>query len=755
MLHNVEITLGGKLLSIKTGDLAMQAGSAVTVTYEDTVILATACMEKKPNENVDFLPLTIDYEEKLYAAGKIPGSFFRREGRPGQQAVLASRLADRPLRPLFPKGFRNETQIIITVLSADQENSPDVLGIIGASSALSMSEIPFDGPVGAIRIGYKNGEYLVNPTFTELQESILDLVVVSTADKVAMVEAGAREADEKIIMEGIKYGHQLNQEIIGMQLELVRLCGKPKVEFKPKALSFGLEEDLAAALGDRVSKLIPQGRLERDRDIAALEEELVAKLSEQYPKNEIISLLESKIKAEIRSAILKKGVRPDGRAMAEIRPITCAVGLLPRTHGSGLFTRGLTQVLNIATLGSAREEQKIDGLTLEETRRFMHHYNFPPYSTGEVKRMGTPGRREVGHGALVERALTPVVPGEGDFPYTIRLVSEVLSSNGSTSMASVCAATLSLMDAGIPIKAPVAGIAMGLVTAEDGTFQVLTDLEGQEDFYGDMDFKVAGTSAGVTAVQLDTKLKGLTFEILDKALTDAHQARMKVLGLMQETLAASRPELSKYAPRMIKISINPSKIGSVIGPGGKTIRSIVEQTKATIDIEDDGTVLIGSVDPEAAQKAIAMVESLARDVEVNTVYTGKVVKILPFGAVVEILPGKEGLVHISELADYRVPSVEDVVKLGDEIMVMVTDVDRTGKVSLSRKAVFQSQAAGSAPGNEAGAAAAAPSRPPHGPRRHPEGPRGDRKPTDGRPHGGAGGGGGRGGRGDFGRPKHH
>lgn len=740
MLHNLEITIGGKLLSLRTGDLAMQAGSAVTVTYEDTMVLATACMQKNPNPNVDFLPLTIDYEERLYAAGKIPGSFFRREGRPGQQAVLAGRLADRPLRPLFPKGFRNETQIIVTVLSADQENSPDVLGIIGASSALSISEIPFDGPIGAVRLGYKNGEYLVNPTFTELQESILDLVVVSTADKVAMVEAGAKEASEDIVLEGIKFGHRLNQEIIAMQLELVRLCGKPKAEFKPAPLEAGLEEAVTAALGGRVAGLVPQGRMERDRAIASLEEELLAGLGEQYPRNQIISVLESKVREEIRSAILQRGLRPDGRAIKEIRPISCAVGLLPRTHGSGLFTRGLTQVLNIATLGSAREEQKLDGLTLEDSRRFMHHYNFPPYSTGEVKRMGSPGRREVGHGALVERALTPVVPGEDEFPYTIRLVSEVLSSNGSTSMASVCAATLSLMDAGIPIKAPVAGIAMGLVTAEDGTFQVLTDLEGMEDFYGDMDFKVAGTASGITAVQLDTKLKGLTIEILGRTLEDAHEARMQVLKLMQETLAASRPELSRYAPRMIKISINPAKIGAVIGPGGKTIRSIVEQTRATIDIEDDGTVLIGSVDPDAAQKAIAMVESLARDVEVNTVYTGKVVKTLPFGAVVEILPGKEGLVHISELADYRVPSVEDVVKQGDEIMVMVTDVDRTGKVSLSRKAVFQSQGTGPAPGRDAGAAGA-PSRP-HSPRRPPEAPRGEKRPPEGRPPG----------RGDFGRP---
>ncbi|MDM8000903.1 MAG: polyribonucleotide nucleotidyltransferase [Dehalococcoidia bacterium] len=745
MVHKVEMSVGGKPLIVKTGELAMQASSAVTVSYGDTVILATACMEKKPNENVDFLPLTVDYEEKLYAAGKIPGSFFRREGRPGQQAILASRLADRPLRPLFPKGFRNETQIIITVLSADQENSPDILGIIGASSALCISEIPFEGPIGAVRIGYKDGEFLVNPTFTELQESLLDLVVVSTTEKVAMVEAGAKEAAEKLIMEGIKYGHQINQGVIAMQQELIGLCGKPKAEFKPRGLSFGLEEDVSAAIGDRLSQLIGQGRVERDRMIAALEEELLKNLGDQYPKQEILSVLEAKVKEEIRTAILKKGMRPDGRGMTEIRPISCAVGLLPRTHGSGLFTRGLTQVLNIATLGSAREEQKLDGLTLEESRRFMHHYNFPPYSTGEVKRMGTPGRREVGHGALVERALTPVVPGEDEFPYTIRLVSEVLSSNGSTSMASVCAASLSLMDAGIPIKAPVAGIAMGLVTGEEGEFQVLTDLEGMEDFYGDMDFKVAGTAAGVTAIQLDTKLKGLTFDILEKALADAHQARLYVLTVMQGTIASSRPELSKYAPRMVKISINPSKIGSVIGPGGKTIRSIVEQTKATIDIEDDGTVLIGSVDPEAAQKAIAIVESLARDVEVNSIYTGKVVKILPFGAVVEILPGKEGLVHISELADYRVPSVEDVVKVGDEIMVMVTEVDRTGKISLSRKAVFQHQAASASSSREVGAGAG--SSRPHAPKRHPEVPRSEKRAADNRPHSR--------GRGDFGRPKHN
>lgn len=747
MLHKIETTIGGRPLVVRTGDLAMQAGSAVTVTYGDTVVLVTACMEKEPNDSADFLPLTIDYEERLYAAGKIPGSFFRREGRPGQQAILASRLVDRPLRPLFPKGFRNETQIIITVLSADQENSPDVLGIIGASSALSISEIPFDGPIGAVRIGYKDGEFLINPTFTQLQESLIDIVVASTRDEVAMIEAGAKEVAEKLIMEAIKFGHRINQDIISMQHELVTLCGKPKVMFKPAKLSTDVEADVAGELGDKVARLIGQGRIERDQAISALKDELLQKLGEKYPKKDILSALEASIKAEIRSSILTRGVRPDGRQMTEIRPVSCAVGLLPRTHGSGLFTRGLTQVLNIATLGSIREEQTLDGLTAEETKRFMHHYNFPPFSTGEVRRIGVPGRREVGHGALVERALIPVMPPENDFPYTIRLVSEVLSSNGSTSMASVCAATLSLMDAGIPIKSPVAGIAMGLITGENNEFRVLTDLEGMEDFYGDMDFKVAGTAAGVTAVQLDTKLKGLSFEVLEKALEDARQARLYILTVMQQTIAGSRPELSKYAPRMVKININPSKIGSVIGPGGKTIRSIVEQTKATIDIEDDGTVLIGSVDPEAAQKAIAMVENLTRDVEVNSVYTGKVTRIFPYGALVEILPGKEGLVHISELADYRVPSVEDVVKLGDEIMVMVTDIDRQGKISLSRRAVFQTQGT-SSPTNEPSTGAPPSARPHNTPRRPPEEQRSGRRPMEDHPrHTRI--------RGPLGRPKHN
>ncbi len=727
MSYKVEREFGGKLLTLKTGDLAMQAGSAVTVSYGDTVVLVTACMAKEPREGVDFLPLTIDYEERLYAAGKIPGSFFRREGRPTQHATLASRLTDRPLRPLFPKGFRHETQIIITVLSADQENSPEVLGLIGASTALCISEIPFEGPVGAVRVGYIKGEFLVNPTFSQLQESLLDLVVVGTKEAIVMVEAGAQEVSEKLIMEGIKFGQRINQDVISLQEQLVNACGKTKVSFQVPATNSELESALSAALGDRLSEIFGKGKIERDQTISTLKEELLEKLGDKYCRQEILSSFEAKLKTGLRVNILQKGLRPDGRHLTEIRPLECAVGLLPRTHGSGMFSRGLTQVLNIATLGSTREEQHLDGLSTEESKRFMHHYNFPPYSTGEVKRIGTPGRREVGHGALVEKALAAVVPSEDDFPYTIRLVSEVLSSNGSTSMASVCAATLSLMDAGIPIKAPVAGIAMGLVTGENGEFAVVTDLEGMEDAYGDMDFKVAGTAAGITALQLDTKLKGLSHEILEKALSDAHQARLFVLTAMQKTIATSRPELSKYAPRMIKLSIDPSKIGSVIGPGGKTIRSIIEQTKTTIDIENDGTVLIGSIDPDAAQKAIAMIENLTRDIEVNSIYTGKVTRIFGYGALVEILPGKEGLVHISELADYRVPSVEEIVKVGDEIMVKVIELDRQGKISLSRRAVFQESK--QTPNEPNQGLSSAPTRP-HTPRRRPDGTEG--KPPDNR-----------------------
>jgi len=689
MSHMVEIPIGEHTLTLKTGELAAQAGSAVTVSCGDTLVLVTACMAKEPREGIDFLPLTVDYEERLYAAGKIPGGFFRREGRPGQQAILSCRLTDRLLRPLFPKGLRQEVQIITTVLSVDQQNSPDVLAAVGASAALTLSEIPFDGPVGTVRVGHVDGEFVMNPTYSQLQESLIDIVVAGTREAVVMVEAGASEASEAVVLEAIKFGQQANQQIIGLQEQLQEACGKTRLQLEVDKPDPELESAVSSALGGKFALIVGIARVERDEALSALKDEVTAKLGERYSPQEILPVFEARLKAELRASILERGIRPGGRQPKDIRPIECAVGLLPRTHGSGLFSRGLTQVLNIATLGSVGDEQRLDGLTLEETKRFMHHYNFPPFSTGEVKRIGGTGRREVGHGALVEKSLTPVIPSEDDFPYTIRLVSEVLSSNGSTSMASVCASTLSLMDAGIPIKAPVAGIAMGLVTAEDGRFAVLTDLEGLEDAYGDMDFKVAGTAEGITALQMDTKLKGLSYEILDKALDQAREARLFILDKIHETITSSRPELSKYAPRMIKIMIDPSKIGAVIGPGGRMIRSIIEQTKATIDIENDGSVLIGSTDGEAAQKAIAMIEDLTKEVEVGGIYTGKVTRLMGFGALVEILPGKEGLVHISELADYRVPSVEDVVKVGDEITVMVMELDPQGKMRLSRRAVLQ------------------------------------------------------------------
>lgn len=714
MLHVVEGIVGGRKLTLETGELAEQANSAVTVYYGDTIVLVTVCLAKESREGVDFLPLTIDFEERLYAAGKIPGGFLRREGRPSQQAILSGRLIDRPLRPLLPKSWRREVQIIATVLSADQENLPDILAIIGASTALFNSDIPFEGPVGAVRVGYLNGEFLVNPTFSQLQDSLLDLVVVGTKKAVVMVEAGAKEASEELILKAIKFGQEANQQIIELEEKIQGICGKSKIEFKVDGINPELEAAASSILDGKIAPLIAKGKQDRDEAFTILKEELLEKLGESYPTQDILQLFESKAKAELRASILERGIRPDSRGLRDIRPIQCKVGLLPRTHGSGLFIRGLTQVLNIATLGSARQEQPLDGLTSEDSKRFMHHYNFPPFSTGEVKRIAT-GRREIGHGALVERALASVIPPEDDFPYTIRLVSEVLSSNGSTSMASVCSSSLSLMDAGVPIKAPVAGIAMGLVTGESGDFAVLTDLEGIEDAYGDMDFKVAGTSTGITALQLDIKLKGISYEILESALSQAHEARSFILAKIQETIASSRPELSKYAPRMTKINIDPSKIGAVIGPGGKMIRSITEQTKATINVEDDGTVLIGSTDEESTQKAIRMIESLTREVELGSIYTGKVTRIFNYGALVEILPGKEGLVHISALADYRVPSVEDVVKVGDEIMVMVTEIDRQGKISLSRRAVFQgpSQIGSEANVNDSSTPRHPPGRPPY------------------------------------------
>jgi len=681
--------IGGRNLIIETGKLAGQANAAVTVTYGETVVLVTVCFNREPREGVDFLPLTIDYEERLYAAGKIPGGFIRREGRPSEAAILACRQTDRPIRPLLPKGWHGDIQIITTVLSADLENDPDILSVIGASACLALSEIPFDGPVGAVNVGYIDGELVLNPKMAQLEESRLDLVVVSTREKVIMVEAGAKEIGEDIVLQAVKLAHEANQDIIKLQEQLVQAAGKPKLPAPEEEVNTEAMAALGKIVDEKLEQILAQADKEqREQMLNALIMEVSEHLDESFSEKDILAALDAKVKAELRSAILDKGQRIGGRGITEIRPISCEVGLLPRTHGSGLFTRGLTQVLTITTLGSTRKEQMLDGLGIEESKRFMHHYNFPGYSNGEVRRVGSTSRREIGHGALAERALAPVLPDDEDFPYAIRLVSEVLSSNGSTSMASVCAGSLSLMDAGIPVKAAVAGIAMGLVTGDDDRFVVLSDLEGLEDFNGDMDFKIAGTRNGITAIQMDTKLKGLSLEIVEKTLTQAREGRLFILDKMDETISASRPEVSRYAPRMTKIKIDPSKIGAVIGTGGKTIRSIIEETKATIDVSDDGTVVIGSPDMEATQKAIAIIEGLTREVEVGDVYTGKVSRVLDFGAMVEIVPGKEGLVHISELADYRVGKVEDEVNIGDEVMVKVIGIDNLGRVNLSRRALF-------------------------------------------------------------------
>jgi polyribonucleotide nucleotidyltransferase len=685
-----EREVGGRKLTIETGKLAGQAAGAVTVRYGDTVALVTVCTSNEPREGIDFLPLTIDYEERLYAAGKIPGGFIRREGRPSQEATLASRLTDRPLRPLLPKEWRNDIQIIVTVLSADQENDPDILSVIGGSAALAISPVPFDGPVSAARVGYINDELVLNPTLLQLETSSLDLVVVSTKEAVVMVEAGAREAPEDIVLRAIEFGHKANQDIIKLQEELQQACGRPKTEIPRSEVNPEVISAISPMVDEKLAPALAQpDKSQREQALSSLRKELIEALCEQFPEEEITAALESKLKAKVRGDILESGKRTGGRGMTDIRPISCEVGILPRTHGSALFSRGQTQILTITTLGSIGKEQPLDGLGIEESKRFIHHYNFPPFSGGEVKRIGSPGRREIGHGALAERAIEPVLPKDEDFPYTIRLVSEVLSSSGSTSMASVCASSLSLMDAGIPIKAAVAGIAMGLVTDEKDNYVILTDIEGIEDAYGDMDFKVAGTANGITALQLDIKLKGISTEILGKALEQARSARLSILEIMQKTIGSSRAELSQYAPRMYKITIDPDKIGAVIGTGGRTIRSIIEQTKTTIDIDNDGTVIIGSPNEAQARQAIQIIEGLTKEVEVGAVYTGKVSRLMNFGAMVEILPGKEGLVHISELADYHVPKVEDVVKIGDEIMVKVIGIDELGRINLSRKAVFE------------------------------------------------------------------
>ena len=690
MLSKFSHDLGQKSLTIESGKLAQQANGSVLLHYGDCVLLAAATMSK-PREGIDFFPLTVDFEERLYARGRIPGSFFRREGRPSTDAVLVDRLTDRCMRPLFPNGFRNEVQVIITPLSSDQENLLDIPAIIAASTAFSISDIPFDGPVGATRMGYVNGDFIVNPTYAQLAESQLDLVVAGTRAGVLMMEAGAEELSEGLVLEAIERAQSVNLEVIGLQENMARSVGKAKVHFEAETYPAELDERVAAEAQARLHSALDSSTAKADRasQIESLKAAIVGELEGEFEASDILAAFEALLDREFRSRVLDRQERPDGRGLRDVRAISCDVALLPRTHGSGLFTRGETQALGVATLGSVGDKQKIDTLNPEDSKRFMFHYNFLPYSTGEVRRVGSPGRREIGHGALAERALSSVLPSEEEFPYTIRLVSEVLSSNGSTSMASVCAGTLALMDAGVPIKSPVAGISVGLIVGENGKYATLTDIQGLEDHMGDMDFKVAGTQRGITAIQLDIKVKSIGFDIIRDALEQARETRLFLLEKMRETIGEARTEMSPYAPRMIRIQIPTDKIGMVIGPGGKTIRGIVEQTKATVDIQDDGTVIIGSTDAEASQRAIEMIKDLTREIKVGEIYTGKVVKITGFGAFVELTPGKDGMVHISELADYRVPTVEDVVSVGEEITVIVLDVDPTGRVKLSRRALLK------------------------------------------------------------------
>jgi polyribonucleotide nucleotidyltransferase len=686
---NVEVA--DKRLSIETGRVAEQANGAVILRQGDTVVLSTAVMAKEPREGIDWFPLTCDYEEKLYAAGKIPGAFMRREGRPSETAILASRLTDRPLRPLFPEGFRLDVQVVSTVLSVDQENDPTILSINGASTALVISDIPFGGPVGAVRMGMLDGKIIVNPSLSLMGESELDLVVAGTADAILMVEAGAKGVTEQTVLDALEMAHEAIKGICAAQVELQQQVGQEKREWIPNAYPPQMLEIVGEYLALRLDQVLYKAdKATREADVEDLRTKTIIELGERFPEHvEILGkLFDKALKDRVRERIVDEGVRIDGRGLKDVRNITVEVGVLPRTHGSGLFTRGQTQALTIATLGSMSDQQKLDGLTTEEFKRYMHHYNFPPFSVGEARPLRGPGRREIGHGALAERALLAVIPPVEEWPYTMRLVSEILSSNGSTSMAAVCGSTLALMDAGVPIKSPVAGIAMGLVTRE-GKFAVLTDIQGVEDNLGDMDFKVAGTRDGITALQMDIKIKGLTHEIFAQALEQAREARLFVLDKMLAVLPRSRSEMSPYAPRITTIMINPDKIRDIIGPGGKMIRKITEETGAQIDVEDDGRVFIAAVDQEGGKRAIDWIKGLTDEVEVGKIYKGKVVRIMPFGAFVEVLPNQDGLVHISKLTDHRVERVEEVANVGDEIVVKAVEVDSQGRLNLSRQAAIE------------------------------------------------------------------
>lgn len=690
-MHSFSTEFGGRTITIETGKIAKQANGAVLVRYGETAVVVAVTGTDTPREGVDFFPLTVDFEEKMYAVGKIPGGFLRREGRPAETAILTSRLIDRPIRPMFPDGYHNDVQIVATAVSVDPDNAPDIPAMIGASCALSISDIPFEGPIAGVRVGLIDGQFIVQPTVEQAKVSELNLAVAGTKDAILMVEAGAKEVSEEVMLDAIWFAHGEIKKLVEFQEKIQAEVGKPKMDFEVYTPPAELAQEIEAYGEPKIhDALMDPDKLHRDKMVSEAKEEILAHFTELYPDNEIdiAHVVAKLVKRVFRHIITVDKIRPDGRALDEVRPISCEVGLLARPHGCSLFTRGQTQVLNCLALAPLRDAQTLETLAGDIQKRYIHHYNFPPYSVGETKPLRSPGRREIGHGALAERALLPVIPSEEEFPYTIRLVSEVLESNGSSSMASTCASTLSLMDAGVPIKAPVSGVAMGLVK-EGENFTILTDIQGLEDANGDMDFKVAGTSKGITAIQMDIKVDGLTRDILQAALAQAKKGRAFILGKMLECISEPRKQLKKYAPKITTIKVNPEKIKDIIGPGGKVIKKIVEDTGAQIDINDDGTVYIAAADSASADAAIKTIQDITAEPEVGKVYTGKVTRIMNFGAFVEFMPGREGLVHISQLAKERVEKVEDVVSVGDEIVVKLVEIDSKGRLNLSRKACLK------------------------------------------------------------------
>lgn len=691
-MHTFSTELGGRPLTIETGKIAKQANGSVLIRYGETAVVVAVTGTDTPREGVDFFPLTVDFEEKMYAVGKIPGGFLRREGRPPETAILTSRLIDRPIRPMFPDGYHNDVQIVATAVSVDPDNAPDIPAMIGASCALSISDIPFEGPIAGVRVGRVDGKFIINPTLEQAAVSEMNVAVAGTKEAILMVEAGAKEVSEQVMLDAILFGHEEIKKLVAFQEQIQAEVGKPKMEFTPYVPPEALSKEIMEYGEPKIhDALMDPDKLHRDKMVSETKEAILEHFVELYPESEIdiAHIVQKLVKKVFRHIITHDKIRPDGRALDEVRPISCEVGLLARPHGCSLFTRGQTQVLNCLALAPLREAQTLDGLGTELTKRYIHHYNFPPYSVGETKPLRSPGRREIGHGALAERALLPVIPSEEEFPYTIRLVSEVLESNGSSSMASTCASTLSLMDAGVPIKAPVSGVAMGLVKEGDD-ITILTDIQGLEDANGDMDFKVAGTEKGITAIQMDIKIDGINRQIFEQALEQARKGRAYILGKMLECIPAPRPSLKEHAPKITALKINPDKIKDVIGPGGKVIKKITEESGAKIDIEEDGTVYVAAADQASANKAIEAINAITAEPEIGKIYTGKVTRLMNFGAFVEFMPGREGLVHISQLAKERVEKVEDVVNVGDEIVVKLVEIDAKGRMNLSRKAALQS-----------------------------------------------------------------